>query len=215
MNPVFSAIGQEIQVGDWVLAANGSYVRQEIGVVTKLGNKNNARVSHSTYGHGGTFMDADGLVVVNDLKNSMPSDRSAKFLQIEEKAKEHYDYTRPKSGNSRKFHVMISPNLKKGWVISFADDTERNSKVATIRDIIGGRYDDRHGYVIRYTKYDRSLSRDSATTRFKLLSRSAQFERKLSMKSVKELGLVDYIDDDSGFDFNEDIELLDSIGKYW
>ncbi|QDP60504.1 MAG: hypothetical protein GOVbin1096_132 [Prokaryotic dsDNA virus sp.] len=212
---IFDGLNQEITVGDVVAMANGSYVRQEFGIVTKLGNKNNARVA-SVFNYsceGGTYIDASGLVVITNLVDKLPQEKLDKIREF--KSKVVLDYTRPKTSNAPKFCVKISPNLGRGWVISFQDQQELRDKAAAIEEIIGGRFEDRAGYVHRDSRsHFYRKEGDPAFMLQRYMGRKAEYE--LSMKSVKMLGLDGLIDDDNGFEFvNGENPELAPIDKYW
>lgn len=212
MNKVIKdGLNQEINPGDIVAMANGSYVRQEFGIVTKLGNKNNARVIN-VFGYsveGGSYIDATGLVVITNLIDKLPQEKYDAIMK--KKSEAVLDFTRPKSSNAPKYFVEISPNLKKGWVFSFTNSDELRQKGAKVRDLTGGRFEDRTGTVARTNVGDYANRRVGF-----LLStyHRKKSEWQLSLKSVTMLGLENYIDDEDGFSLDV-VENLEPISRYW
>lgn len=209
MNDVISAIGQKIQVGDWVACANGSYVRQEFGIVTKLGNKQNARVHYlGGYYGSGNYVDAAGLVVINEIKGTMDEDKLEKFQKLDSEVE--LDYTRPKSSKAPKYMVLINPKENMAWVFSFQDEAERNRKMAAVR---GGSSS--YGIGVVHKDSRSSYFRKEGDPKFHLhrfCNRKSDYE--LSMKSVKIMGVEGFIDDESGFNMSL-VRDLEPISKHW
>lgn len=212
MNKIYDSLGQEIKVGDFVAAANGSYVRQEFGIVNKLGNKQNARVSRlDASQYTGSFVDSAGLVVINDIVTAMSEENREKFDEAAENVV--LDHTRPKSTATPKYIVRISPKLNKGWVCSFQNDDELKAKSKMISQATGDSFVNGTGEVSRIQKgYFSDRKTVFVVDRY---GRRRKSEWQLSLKSVTMLGIQDYIDNPDGFDLDivNNLEPIDL--RFW
>lgn len=204
MKPVYDALGTEISVGDYVAFCSSGYVKQDVGVVTKLGNKNNALITTSTEYNGYSYTDGKAIVIITATIPNLKPESRQKLEAIYNNAQNHFDYTRPKSGNSTKHLFIASHRLNRGWVISYQDDTEKTDKFKTIMEDNNLTYIDRN-VVVRKPAFMSKLHGNypvsfKATRYHRKLS-----EERLSMKSLKEIGVDKYVDDFLGFELTDEM----------
>lgn len=191
MNPVYDGLGQEIKVGDFVAMAQGSYVNQLFGFVTKLGNKGNARVSRSDFE--GQFIDASGLVVINSLLSNLPKDVQGKYAALKVEASKYFTEERPKASKAPRYRVFVNEKTGLAYVISFQNEYEKHKKMGDI-DVSGY-----HCFNLRRVSrgYFTKTGRDLTFTRFGATNK----ELDLPFKVIRELDLISYIDFEDGFDY--------------
>lgn len=177
-------LGQEIQIGDMVAYCTGGYVKLDHGIVTKFGNANNCRANNA-------WVKSNAICVITDQFKG-----TGIYEELYEKHKDSFEYEKPKSGQGLKYRVVVYKAANIAFVISFADDSELTQKLQDIRSYVQTQFAGSYFYPgTIYRVHDGRFGYSESC-------RITKAKRTLSMKSIKQLGLENYLDNPNGFEIS-------------
>lgn len=198
MNVIKDCLGQIIKVGDVVIQANSNYMKHDLSIVIKLGNAKNCKTSKW-----GSFVDCSGIVVINDMLDTLPHETKKEIEKLIEENKDKLDHSRPKRSNTIKHLCMINRTNNSAMVVS-GTEKECYDKIKAFKDsciTLSGKYILRRG-----STWSRSAYFQCCTFV------GTKAETFLSLKSIKELGIEKEIDNLSGFNYTNYPEFMAKIG---